>query len=55
MPTGHRNVKTAKEFDPPNGLGKLSENPVDVTKEQERERREKEKGKRVKQYLFPLN
>lgn len=54
MPTGHRNVKTTKEFDPPNGLGKLSENPMDVTKEQEREKREREREK-VKRYLFPLN
>lgn len=54
MPTGHRNVKTTKEFNPLNSLGKLSENPMDVIKEQEREKRERERGK-VKQYSFPLN
>lgn len=54
VPTGHRNVKTTKEFDPPDSLGKLSENPMDVTKEQEREKGEREREK-VKQYSFPLN
>lgn len=54
MPTGHRNVKTTKEFDLPDSLGKLAENPKDVTKEQGREKREREREK-VKQYSFPVN
>lgn len=45
MPTGHRNVKTTEEFDPLDSLEKLSENPMDVTKEQERKKRGR-KGKK---------
>lgn len=52
VPTGHRNVKTTKEFDPLNSLGKLSENPMDVTKEQEREER-KGKGKSKAVFISP--
>lgn len=52
VPTGHRNVKTTKEFNPLNSLGKLSENPMDVTKEQEREKR-KRKGKSKAVFISP--
>lgn len=37
--------KLLKEFDPPDSLEKLSENPMDVTKERERKKRGR-KGKK---------